>query len=439
MKVIINIWNRLSRIGCASNPSHNDNIEILLMNRASLLAFLCILPISLSAKIVFPNYNIYLVLLIFGFGFLVTLLFNYYRFYSVGRFYSFLLFQLALCWGACTFGRDAGVQNISGVLFVSPFIYYKKEDVVQRVVAFLIPIFGLLALYISNFSLFANKVEVDSSTFYIFQTIILVATLVAYFFSVLSFKQSSNLQNNAIEQKNEELMESINKVNKLNENLDKFVYTVSHDLRSPISSALGLIELSKTEKDINTIHEYMVIQEKSMRRMNDFVSDMLAYYKNSKSINYYENIDLEKLLEDIIDANAIIIKDNKITLEANTNQPDKFRSDPMKMRIILNNIVSNAIRYIDEDKDTHTINIEINTDAEKATFVISDNGIGIAKESQERVFEMFFRATFNKSGSGLGLFMVKELLEKLNGTISLESEEKVYTKFTIIVPNQTFS
>lgn len=260
----------------------------------------------------------------------------------------------------------------------------------QRVVAFLIPIFGLLALYISNFSLFANKVEVDSSTFYIFQTIILVATLVAYFFSVLSFKQSSNLQNNAIEQKNEELMESINKVNKLNENLDKFVYTVSHDLRSPISSALGLIELSKTEKDINTIHEYMVIQEKSMRRMNDFVSDMLAYYKNSKSINYYENIDLEKLLEDIIDANAIIIKDNKITLEANTNQPDKFRSDPMKMRIILNNIVSNAIRYIDEDKDTHTINIEINTDAEKATFVISDNGIGIAKESQERVFEMFF-------------------------------------------------
>ncbi len=429
----------MNSIGCASNPSHNDNIEIVLMNRASLLAFLCILPISLSAKIVFPNYNIYLVLLIFGFGFLVTLLFNFYRFYSVGRFYSFLLIQFAICWGACTFGRDAGVQNISVVLFVSPFIYYKKEDVVQRIVAFLIPIFGLLALYISDFSLFASRAEIDSNTFYVFQTIILVATLVAYFFNVLVFKQSYNLQTRAIEQKNAELIESANKANKLNENLDKFVYTVSHDLRSPISSALGLIELSKTEKDINTIHEYMVIQEKSMRRMNNFVSDMLAYYKNSKSINYYENIDLEKLLDDIIESNATLIKDGNITLEAHTNEPEKFRSDPMKLRIILTNLVGNAIRYIDEEKDTHTINIEITTDPEKAIFIVSDNGIGIAKESQEKVFEMFFRATFNKSGSGLGLFMVKELLEKLNGSITLESDEKVYTTFIIIIPNQTLS
>ncbi len=437
MGIIVNFWNRLNRIGSGNNSYAAENIEIVLVNQACILAFLCMMPIGFAAKIIFPGYNIYIPIFLFGFSFLIGLFFNYFKFYILAKFYLFFVIQLALCWGACIFGRDVGIQNISIVLFLGPFIYYKPHETIQRIIAFFIPAMGLAALYISDFTLFEKEIKMGSEGYYIFQTIVLLATLVAYFTNILSFKKSITVQNISIEQKNAELMESINKVNKLNENLDKFVYTVSHDLRSPISSALGLIELSKTEKDINTIHEYMVIQEKSMRRMNDFVSDMLAYYKNSKSVNYYENIDLERLLEDIIEANTTVIKDNKITLEAHTNQPTKFRSDPMKLRIILTNLVGNAIRYIDEEKDTRTIHIEINTNDTNATFIITDNGIGIAKESQEKVFEMFFRATFNKSGSGLGLFMVKELLEKLNGTISLESQEKVYTKFTVVIPNQT--
>ncbi|MDZ4758217.1 MAG: HAMP domain-containing sensor histidine kinase [Bacteroidota bacterium] len=437
MNIIIQFWKRLQRIGYGSNP-HAD-IEIAFLNQACILAFFCTLPISLAAKLIFDSYDIYVTIALFAFGFLAGLVFNYFRFFILSKFYFFLLIQFAICWGACILGRDAGIQNISLVLFLSPVIYYNKEEILQRVVALFIPIGGLLALYISDFSLFANQIKIESRGFYAFQTVVLVATIVAYFINVLSLRKSLTLQNKSIEQKNEELMESINKVNKLNENLDKFVYTVSHDLRSPISSALGLIELSKTEKDIDTIHEYMVIQEKSMRRMNDFVSDMLAYYKNSKSINYYENIELDKLLDDIIEAHATLLKDNNITVDIDINQPEKFRSDPMKLRIILTNIVSNAIRYIDDNKGTHTINIKINTDPKQGVFIFTDNGIGIAEESQEKVFEMFYRATFNKSGTGLGLFMVRELLGKLWGTVSLESEEKVYTTFTIIIPNQGLS
>ncbi len=439
MGIIVNFWNRLNRIGSDSNSFNSEGIETSLINQAGLLGFIFTSLISFAAKVIFPYSNIYIPILFFGLCFLGTLLFNYFRFYILAKFYLFLLIQSIVCWGACKFGRDTGVQNISLILFLCPFVYYKSHETIQRIIAFLIPLTGLLALYVSDFRLFSNEIQIDSDGFYIFQAVVLLATLLAYFFIIIEFKRSLTLQNISIESKNKELIESINKVNLLNENLDKFVYTVSHDLRSPISSALGLIELSKTETDIKVIHEYMAIQEKSMRRMNEFVSDMLAYYKNSKSINYYENIDLEKLLDDIIEANAILIKDSKITFELKAEQPDKFRSDPMKLGIILTNLVSNAIRFIDDTKDTHNINIQIKTDPKQAVIIVSDNGIGIAEESQEKVFEMFFRATFKKSGSGLGLFMVKELLGKLGGTITLESEEKVYTKFTITIPNQTLS
>jgi len=119
------------------------------------------------------------------------------------------------------------------------------------------------------------------------------------------------------------------------------------------------------------------------------------------------------------------------------HQPEPFKSDRQRILIILNNLISNAIRYSYDNagaKD-HFIKIEAKISSQKADLEISDNGTGIKQEHLDRVFEMFYRADLQKSGSGLGLYIVKETLDKLHGTIEINSKDEEGTQVLLTIPN----
>jgi signal transduction histidine kinase len=117
------------------------------------------------------------------------------------------------------------------------------------------------------------------------------------------------------------------------------------------------------------------------------------------------------------------------------NASSEFVSDAYRISVVFNNLVSNAIKYADNHKENPFLNISVHIDQGKAVFIIEDNGIGIGKEYLSKVFDMFFRATMAKDGAGLGLYIVKETVEKLYGKISIESEPRVGTSFKIELPN----
>jgi signal transduction histidine kinase len=111
-----------------------------------------------------------------------------------------------------------------------------------------------------------------------------------------------------------------------------------------------------------------------------------------------------------------------------------FKTDRLRINIIFSNIISNAYKYYNPGNSSF-LNIKIETGSQHARLEFSDNGIGIQPEHMDKIFNMFYRATDRSQGSGLGMYIVKQAVERLNGTISLQSDYGVGTRIKIILPN----
>ena len=234
--------------------------------------------------------------------------------------------------------------------------------------------------------------------------------------------------------KAEDKLKSTNQqLRKANIELDNFVYKVSHDLRAPIASVLGLVNLAKRENKFDTLKQYFDMVGKSAIQQDLFIKDILNISRNSRLMVDKKKIEWQKLIDDTFDQLKYSVKDKsidrKITISGNSN----FYSDQRRIKVIFNNLISNAIRY-SNGKDP-IIEIDVNIKKTKADIVIADNGVGIDRKHHKKVFEMFYRATDINAGSGLGLYIVKESVEKLNGEIDLESDLGKGTKFLISLPN----
>lgn len=244
-----------------------------------------------------------------------------------------------------------------------------------------------------------------------------------------------NRQMNEIEEKTTTLeMQNIELV-KVNEELDRFVYSVSHDLRAPLASLLGLINISKNEKKLKNIYFNLELKERSVKKLDGFIHDILALSRNSRLNVQKECIDLTVLLEEIFENQKFSEIDLHLMKKIEIFQEVPFYSDLQRIQIILNNLISNAIRYQDTRKTNSYIKISISVYDDHALLEISDNGIGIHQEYLSRIFDMFFRATDHKVGSGLGLYITRETLKKLNGQIDVNSVFGQGTTFYLKIPN----
>jgi signal transduction histidine kinase len=224
---------------------------------------------------------------------------------------------------------------------------------------------------------------------------------------------------------------------KTNSELDRFVYSVSHDLRAPLTSLLGLANL--IEEDLTTVdstqQERVKMMKKSISRLDTFISDILDYSRNGRLSVAKDQIRFEDLVKETRENLKFMEGTDGYNLKIDIRQKNGFISDKKRLFVILNNLISNAIKYQDIRKDHSFVKVSIKADNEQAILIVEDNGIGIAPKDHEKIFEMFYRASKLSTGSGLGMYIVKETLEKLNGTIQLESELGKGSKFLIIIPN----
>jgi PAS domain S-box-containing protein len=237
----------------------------------------------------------------------------------------------------------------------------------------------------------------------------------------------------------ERMLEMQNKeLNKTNSELDRFVYSTSHDLRAPLKSMLGLIGIVKEREESSNIDQIKRLEmlNKSVVRLDAFIGDILNYSRNTRVDVVKEEIDFGEMIQEIRSNHKFIEGANELKLQVEIRQTEKFISDKRRINVILNNLISNAIKYKDGNKEASFVTTLIECDSENGIITIEDNGIGIAEDKQEKVFEMFYRGTKLSTGSGLGMYIVKETLEKLGGGITLKSELNIGTKFIIQIPNQ---
>lgn len=233
-----------------------------------------------------------------------------------------------------------------------------------------------------------------------------------------------------------EMLAYTEKLRKANMELDKFVYSASHDLRAPLSSMLGVLGLIEGDVGEGLVMDELQLIKESIAKLDGFILDILDYSRNSRLEVHKEQIDFEGKLQKIItNLTFIDAGETPVSFAIEVQGDTPFFSDTDRLGSILHNVISNSILYRNPDIANPYVAIEVALDAQKAVIAIKDNGLGIAKEYQRKVFEMFFRLSNKSVGSGLGLYIVAETVQKLSGHITLESEPGVGTVVTITVPN----
>jgi signal transduction histidine kinase len=256
-----------------------------------------------------------------------------------------------------------------------------------------------------------------------------VTVLCINFMLNLNESTEHHLQQLAVEvkAKNEDL-------EKANLELDRFLYSTSHDLRSPLSSIKGLINVARYDNRDSKIAGYFDMMTDRVNRLESFIKDIIDYSKNERTEIVTESVDLHLLVSDVIDNLKFVEGADSIRFEQHININYAVQCDKTRLSIILNNLVANAIKYHDPGKENRWISITTNNSNGTVKLIVSDNGTGIKEEYQEKIFDMFYRGTLLSSGSGLGLYIVKQAVEKMNGRIAVNSELGHGTTFFVTVP-----
>lgn len=251
----------------------------------------------------------------------------------------------------------------------------------------------------------------------------------------VSLIDQRNRQLRVIEEKSFLLKSHNDELDKLNTELDNFLYSTAHDLRSPLASLSGLIRLMKLENTQDNFNTYLEMMQRSIERQEDFISQIVSYSKNKKLDIHPESLDLKEMIENIFQDNEFVTGGAQIQKFVGYKNDAPFYSDRNRIQVIFNNLISNGIRYADFSKEEQIIEMKIWISEAEAVIEYSDNGVGIAAHHLEKIFDMFYRANVQSKGSGLGLFILREAVHKLQGQVSVESEEKVGTTFTIKLKN----
>lgn len=229
--------------------------------------------------------------------------------------------------------------------------------------------------------------------------------------------------------KNDELQKAYNE-------LDKFAYSATHDMRGPILSVLGIIDLSKNTEDVGEIKSMLDMMENAMMKLDNYIQNLHDYYSIRRGEVEIEDVYFPDLTKEVCDIYEVTSKMNHVRFTNTVNQPEGFRSDDVSLKIILNNLLSNAFKYQQKGKDSGFVDLTIEVSKGVASIIVKDNGIGIPENSITQIFNMFYRATNEEVGSGFGLYNVKDALGKLGGKIDVASQPGEGTTFTVTIPSK---
>jgi signal transduction histidine kinase len=253
-----------------------------------------------------------------------------------------------------------------------------------------------------------------------------ICVLIVYFLMKLNKSSEDDLmvKENLAQQKNAELQ-------KVNAELDRFVYSVSHDLRSPLSSILGLINIAKHADSRAEVNDILEMIRGRVSAQDNFIRDIMDYSRNARTEPTLEPILLLSLVDEVIEALKFNVHAEKIEFLRTLDPGLTIVSDRIRLSIILSNLIGNAIKYHDFSKKR--LFIEIGYHNNPPEIYVRDNGLGMSSDQREKIFNMFYRGSDRSTGSGLGLFITKEAVTRLNGSIEVETKPGEGSTFRVFL------
>ncbi len=413
-------WTRFSKIEPQDDNSRRDTFfsQLLVVG-------------TIFSVIHFFNdlYHGYIVVCIIDVLFILVLvsiyIFNEKGQHRLAKILNLGLLNIMIFVAAGLFDEEVRLVFILFPMAILAFNVFYKSELVISIIFSIIPMVLVLILEYTDYHPFGD-IKINEGMGIITLAINILTSFVLLIVGMLFLLRLNNLAE-------KEQLAMQGDLRKSNEELDRFVYSASHDLRAPLRSVMGLTGLMKREKNNQNMVGYIEMVDQRITDLDSFVGDIIDHSRNSRVAVKKEKVDLEKLMDGIASklrymdgAKQIsLIKDLKI---------HEISTDSSRLNIILTNLSSNAIKYADMKKEDQWVKFSSKLDADTVIITMEDNGIGIHENHHDQIFNMFYRASDQSEGSGLGLYIVNETIQKLGGRIGMSSNLKKGTKFTISLP-----
>jgi two-component system, sensor histidine kinase len=243
-----------------------------------------------------------------------------------------------------------------------------------------------------------------------------LGTCLLYVFTTITGRMVSDMRLSE-----QQLSEQNKELNLINSEMDRFVYSVSHDLSAPLKSILGLVSLSRMTDKESDHRLHFDLVEKSVNKLEAFVSEVLDYSRNKRGEILLQEVNLMNTCLEVCDDLKFMEGFNEMNIDLKGVEDRTIVTDRGRLKIILRNIVSNAIKFRKKRMDEHTIRFYTESQEGRMALCVEDNGEGIKPEFQSRIFDMFFRGTDRSNGSGLGLYIAREAAKRINARIFVKS------------------
>jgi|SRR5688572_10206239 len=218
--------------------------------------------------------------------------------------------------------------------------------------------------------------------------------------------------------------------------IGQFITSCSHSMRGPLKSITGLVNLLQNNDHSHQDKAmFLNLIDSTVNKMEHTLDELEHFLENSKRDVTVRSIDCHELIHLILHQYEEELSTKHVKVKLDIEQTIPFYSDRPRLRVILSNILSNAIQFRDVNKKKQEIKISVRTTLQNCTLSITDNGIGIDSENHQDIFQLFFRATQRSSGTGIGLYVVNEAVQKIGGSIHIDSTPDKGSTFTVTLPN----
>lgn len=364
----------------------------------------------------------------------VAFMLNRWQYYRTSKIFVLLLLNAMFILFTSVLPREVGIYLYYFPLIVVSSTLFGSEEWAFRYFFLFLPVILLTVLVNYDFDLLPDvqfKAPLHVHAFFAIN----IFSSAAVTIMCVNFMQRLN---SSSERELKELAEEINgkniRLEKTNAELDRFLYSTSHDLRSPLSSIKGLVNIARHETGDEKIQRYFGMMIDRVDKLDSFIKDIIDYSKNARTEIRQEHVDFNSLLAEVTDNLKYIEGAESIRFETDVRVSDSIIADRNRLSVVLNNLMANAIKYHDPRKEAQWIDVRVTKSERSLKLTVSDNGLGIDPEHQQKIFDMFYRGTVQSKGSGLGLYIVKETLSKMKGTIRVESTPGQGSAFLITLP-----
>lgn len=218
--------------------------------------------------------------------------------------------------------------------------------------------------------------------------------------------------------------------------IEKFIYSCSHDLRGPISSIQGLVRIAEYYPHHDETSKCLEMIEACAAKMGKLIHSLEEYMIIEQRQINPEKLNGVELVDQVVSSFEEELSDRSINIVKEIDSEKPLIADEYSVRQIVNHLFSNAVAFADNSKEERKITVRIRASEETSTIEIADNGLGITDQDKTKIFDIFYRGSMQSEGFGMGLFLVKHLIKKLNAKLTFQSYERVGSSFSVSIPKR---